>query len=92
VEVDRLSGARQEMVRGGFDLILCDLGLPDGAGHEFLKQLRAAGDPTRAIALSGFGMEADIRRSLAVGFFAHLTKPVDIQALETAMAAVGSMA
>jgi CheY-like chemotaxis protein/anti-sigma regulatory factor (Ser/Thr protein kinase) len=91
VEVDRLSGAREEMGRGGFDLILCDLGLPDGAGHDFLTQLRAAGDPTRAIALSGFGMEADIRRSLAAGFSAHLTKPVDIQALETAMAAVGSV-
>lgn len=39
------------------------------------------------IALSGYGMEDDIARSRACGFFAHLTKPVDIRALENAIAA-----
>jgi signal transduction histidine kinase/CheY-like chemotaxis protein len=87
VEAGRLSGAREEMERGGFDLILCDLGLPDGSGQDFLGELRAAGDQTRAIALSGYGMDSDIRRSLAAGFCSHLTKPVDMEALERAMSA-----
>lgn len=39
------------------------------------------------IALSGYGMEEDIARSRASGFFTHLTKPVDIHALESAIAA-----
>ena len=38
------------------------------------------------IALSGYGMEHDIARSRANGFFAHLTKPVNIQVLESAIA------
>ncbi|MHA3773728.1 PAS domain S-box protein [Verrucomicrobiota bacterium sgz303538] len=71
----------------GFDLLLSDLGLPDGSGHELMTELRARYGPAlRGIALSGFGMEKDVQSSLACGFCKHLTKPVDIQALESAMA------
>jgi two-component system CheB/CheR fusion protein len=39
-----------------------------------------------AIALSGYGMEEDRERSRKSGFFIHLTKPIDIHALEDAIA------
>ncbi len=64
------------------DLIICDIGLPDGTGWELLEKLRPRG-PVRAIAVSGYGMNADVEKSREVGFAAHLTKPIDFQRLET---------
>jgi PAS domain S-box-containing protein len=63
-----------------FDLLISDIGLPDGTGLELLRTLAAAG-PLKAIALSGFGMEEDVRKSLAAGFAEHLTKPVSFMRL-----------
>lgn len=57
------------------DLILSDLTLPDGDGEELLTFLAAQGVP--AIALTGHGAPADVRRSRAAGFVAHLVKPVE---------------
>jgi PAS domain S-box-containing protein len=68
-----------------FDLVLSDLGLPDGSGHDLITELRQMRPGCRSIALSGYGMESDAQRSLDSGFDAHLTKPVDIQALEIAL-------
>ncbi|HEX8312033.1 MAG TPA: ATP-binding protein, partial [Chthoniobacteraceae bacterium] len=61
-----------------FDLLISDIGLPDGSGLDLLKQLP---DGTRAISLSGFGMGKDVAASKAAGFVAHLTKPVDFERL-----------
>lgn len=68
-----------------YDLILSDIGLPDGTGHDLLRQLRGGGDATPAIALSGYGMAHDVANSLQAGFAMHLTKPVDTEALLTAI-------
>ncbi len=63
-----------------FDLVISDLGLPDGNGYEVMEALRAS-SAIVGIALTGYGMEADIARSAAAGFRFHLTKPVDAQKL-----------
>jgi PAS domain S-box-containing protein len=65
----------------GIDLLISDLGLPDGTGMDLMREL-AARYGLRGIALSGYGTEEDVRRSLAAGFSRHLTKPVNFQALE----------
>lgn len=68
----------------GIDLLLSDLGLPDGSGHDLMRELvRRYG--IRGIALSGYGMEEDIRKSMEAGFEKHLTKPVSLQALRSAL-------
>jgi PAS domain S-box-containing protein len=67
---------------GGFDLVVSDLGLPDGSGQDLMREL-ARRHGLKGIALSGYGMEDDVQRSLEAGFSHHLTKPVDRQALET---------
>lgn len=69
-----------------FDLLLSDLGLPNGSGLDLMRELRAQGFQMLAIALSGFGQDADIQQSLAAGFLAHLTKPVRIPKLKEAIA------
>jgi CheY-like chemotaxis protein len=65
-----------------FDLIVSDIGLPDGSGLDLMQQVVARRGPIPAIALTGYGMEEDIRRSQEAGFTAHLTKPIDFAKLE----------
>ncbi len=67
-----------------FDLVISDLGLPDGSGTELMEKLKA-GYGLRGIALSGYGMDEDISRSHAAGFTTHLTKPVDYTQLLRAL-------
>jgi PAS domain S-box-containing protein len=59
-----------------FDLLISDVGLPDGSGLELMKALRDAQN-IKGIALSGFGTDEDVAASAAAGFAAHITKPVD---------------
>jgi signal transduction histidine kinase/ActR/RegA family two-component response regulator len=70
-----------------FDLIISDIGLPDGSGCELIQQIQKH-HRVPAIALSGFGMEADIRRSVDAGFSAHLTKPVSLEQLREVIASL----
>ncbi len=67
-----------------FDILLSDIGLPDGSGLELVKRIRAIRD-IPALALSGFGMDEDIERSRDAGFSNHLTKPVSIDRLQAAI-------
>lgn len=81
--VASLSEARSEMKKEKFNLVISDIGLPDGTGYDLMAELRDA--HLKAIALTGFGMEQDVDRSRAAGFSAHLTKPVRIEALDEAL-------
>jgi len=79
--------AREAARLHGFDLLISDIGLPDGNGYDLMAELRTEyGLP--GIALTGYGMEEDVNRSQAAGFVAHLTKPVSVQSLEGALASV----
>ncbi len=63
-----------------YDVLISDMGLPDGDGVDVLKHY--ARQPGQiAIALTGYGMEADVRRCLDAGFSIHLTKPLEIDHL-----------
>jgi two-component system CheB/CheR fusion protein len=67
-----------------FDVIVCDIGLPDGSGLDLLKKFREQG-PVRAIALTGYGMESDIIESMNAGFAEHMLKPVSAEDLRRAV-------
>ena len=71
-----------------FDLLLSDLGLPDGTGIDLMQELRRRGNAIKGVALSGYGLEEDMRRSKEAGFSAHLVKPADADALIGAIAAL----
>jgi signal transduction histidine kinase len=68
-----------------FDLIISDLGLPDGSGMDLARRAREMGTATKAIALSGYGMEADVQRCREAGFARHLTKPINFLVLREAI-------
>jgi PAS domain S-box-containing protein len=78
-EALRLAGSEH------FDLIISDLGLPDGSGQELVRKLREQ-RPVRAIAISGYGMESDVQQSVEAGFIEHLTKPINATMLQEAIA------
>ncbi|HEX2973961.1 MAG TPA: PAS domain S-box protein, partial [Tepidisphaeraceae bacterium] len=68
-----------------FDVLLSDLGLPDGSGHDLMRQLIASGKHLPGIALSGFGMASDVKQSREAGFLEHVTKPVNFETLSAAL-------
>jgi PAS domain S-box-containing protein len=65
-----------------FDLLVSDIGLPDGSGYDLMREAKKLQPAVDGIAVSGFGMEEDVRRSKEAGFALHLTKPVDIGLIE----------
>ena len=64
-----------------YDLVVSDIGLPDGSGLELMRTVRLRHD-VPGIALTGYGMEDDVRKSREAGFVAHLTKPLDFAKLD----------
>lgn len=75
-----VSEALQAGAAESFDLLLCDLGLPDGNGSDIIRYLKKSSD-LRAIALTGFGQEEDVASALEAGFDTHITKPIKLQVL-----------
>ena len=63
------------------DVLISDVGLPDGNGWELLRRLGGE-RPRYAVAMSGFGMASDRERSIAAGYRHHLLKPVEPNQLE----------
>src|ERR1043166_1974803 len=77
--------ALETAVRDQFDLLISDISLPDGSGLDLMLQLHAF-SAIPGIAISGFGNNGDIERSLQAGFSDHLVKPVKLEKLEAAIA------
>ena len=67
-----------------FDVLVCDLGLPDGDGYEFMRRMRAI-RAVPGIAMSGYGMKEDRLRSHEAGLSEHLVKPTDVTQLIAAI-------
>jgi CheY-like chemotaxis protein len=74
----------QSRPESAIDLVVSDLGLPDGSGLDLMRELSSRFG-LRGISLSGYGMEEDIRSSREAGFERHLIKPTSIQALQAAL-------
>jgi signal transduction histidine kinase/ActR/RegA family two-component response regulator len=70
--------------QGPADLLISDIGLPDGTGLQLIQQARSAFSGP-AIALTGYGTEADVKAAKAAGFAEHITKPVQVAALRAAI-------
>ena len=81
---DSLASGLTAVKHERFNLLLCDIGLPDGTGFQFMEEVRK-GCQTPALALSGFGMEEDVLKCRTAGFEGHLTKPVNFQKLKAAI-------
>ena len=98
--VATVAGAAEVAATTTFDVVICDLSLPDGSGIDVLSRLKSrftrvgkAGE-LPAIAISGSVYEEDVARTLQAGFAAHLAKPFDeeglINAVQSVIKAVGA--
>ena len=71
---------------GSFDAILMDIMMPGMDGYEATRVIRLSGKPDAAdipiIALTANAFAEDVKKSLDAGMNAHLSKPVDLNALE----------
>ena len=72
-----------------FDVLVCDMNLPDGSGLDLLARLTSNPPRHGAIVLSGYNTDEDIDRSLAAGYKAHLGKPVELDKLDAAIKRLG---
>ena len=84
VATNDVQSALKATEQNHFDMLISDVGLPDGTGSELMKRLRMSSN-IRGIAISGFGMNGDIQRSLEAGFSEHLVKPIKLENLEAAI-------
>ncbi len=86
---DSAQSALKLLERDRFDALISDIGLPDHSGYELVREAKER-QPLKGIALSGFGMEEDVRRSLEAGFDYHLTKPVEFDDLRSLLQKITS--
>lgn len=70
-----------------FDIVISDVGLPDGSGLDLMTQLHSKFGLS-GIGLTGYGMEEDVEKSHAAGFVCHLTKPIRFEQLKSAIQAL----
>ncbi|MGH6611252.1 MAG: response regulator [Burkholderiaceae bacterium] len=78
---DTMGKALRDVPASDCDVLISDIGLPDGDGWELLSRLDLR-RPIYPIAMSGFGMSSDRARSKAVGYRHHLVKPMGLEQLE----------
>ena len=84
-----IAEALELLLNQKIDLIISDVGLPDGSGLSFINGVRAFCDAP-AIAVTGFASSEDAECLMAAGFNKHLPKPFDLPELEAAIRDVAS--
>src|SRR4051812_25849844 len=80
---DNLKHGIAQLDGAPIDVILSDIGLPDGTGYALVSEARQRGKDVLAIALSAFGNPTDLQIAKLAGFDHYLSKPFDCQHLRT---------
>jgi len=86
---DNAQSAREMINSKEFDVILCDIALPDGNGYDVIAEAKRK-RPFKAVALSGFAARDDIERGRKAGFDFHLAKPVDFHELRSVLGQIAA--
>jgi CheY-like chemotaxis protein len=86
---DRAQNALNMIESKEFDVVLCDIALPDGSGYDLIAEAKRK-RPIKAVALTGFAAHEDIERGREAGFDFHLTKPVDFHELRAVLGQIAA--
>ena len=81
---DSFASAMQMIATARFDLLLADIGLPDGSGLDLVRHWRRHQPHQRCIAISGYAMPHEVQQGVDAGFDHYLVKPIlfdDLRAL-----------
>jgi CheY-like chemotaxis protein len=84
---DAIEKVREE----DFNVLVSDIAMPDEDGYVFLRQARALGIRTPALALTAYGSDSDKARALSAGFQAHLSKPVEPHEIVSTLARLAGL-
>ncbi|MGI4860428.1 MAG: response regulator [Janthinobacterium lividum] len=85
---DTVGAARRLTDADRYDVLISDIGLPDGSGLDVVRYWNGVQNGAPSIAITGYGMEEDIRRCRDAGFAHHITKPVNFDRLEALLDAI----
>jgi CheY-like chemotaxis protein len=91
-EVSVAEGAQNAMSMidsKAFDVVLCDIALPDGSGYDLIAEAKRK-RPVKAVAITGFAGTEDIQRGREAGFDFHLAKPVDFHELRSVLGQIAA--
>jgi CheY-like chemotaxis protein len=77
-----VQSALEQLGANNFDVILSDIGLPDGSGYDLISRAKQQ-QVVKGVAITALGTTKDIQRSKEAGFDFHLTKPFDVYELRT---------
>ena len=86
---DNIRNALNIISSENVEVLLCDIGLPDGTGYEVIAEAKRK-QRIKSVAITGFGTEEDIRRFKEAGFDLHLVKPIDLHELQEVLDQVGA--
>jgi len=86
---DGAQNAREMIGSREFDVLLCDIALPDGNGYDLIAEAKRKRS-VKAVAISGFAATEDVERGRKAGFDFHLAKPVDFHELRTVLGQIAS--
>ena len=86
---DGAQNARSIIDSKEFDVVLCDIALPDGSGYDVIAEAKRK-RPFKAVAITGFGGSEDVERGKQAGFDFHLTKPVDFHELRAVLGQIAA--
>ena len=86
---DRAQNALNIIDSKQFDVVLCDIALPDGSGYDVIAEAKRKGS-IKGVAITGFGTREDIERGKKAGFDFHLTKPVDFHELRAVLGQIAA--
>ena len=89
---DGVEAARRAFQEQAAEILVTDVGLPDGSGLELFAGLKAAHPDLRGVVLSGYGMDSDLERSRSLGIAEHLIKPLNLDRLIAVLDRLGSTA
>lgn len=77
VEADSLKAAQKKLLNGEFDVVICDVKLPDGNGVDFIEVIKEKQPFAEVILLTAYGNIADGVQSIKNGAFDYITKGDD---------------
>jgi CheY-like chemotaxis protein len=91
-DISTADGARSalDMINSKeFDVVLCDIALPDGNGYDVITEAKRKG-AVKAVAISGYAARDDVERGRKAGFDFHLAKPVDFHELRSVLGQIAA--
>jgi hypothetical protein len=91
-DISTADGARSalDMIKSKeFDVVLCDIALPDGNGYDVIMEAKRKG-AVKTVAISGYAARDDVERGRKAGFDFHLAKPVDFHELRSVLGQIAA--